>query len=379
MIREYTYSLILKGTDPTALVGPQVTITGGTIGMDRSWSPAVRCTVTFSYDDLDAAGMGLIDARVAQFARLGITDVTTARTGTWDLTIRGYTVDMKQRTVTLTLASYEALVIDYGVTYDSIDLSDTSLYPTAAQMILELLVRACGSDAVPFIEAYGNYNIPAARQSRFVVPGANLWQYISDYATSAGGVLQHFGYTGDDGNLLRWALIPNTHWEQPASVAAYVPPAYPINPDDFPADEGSNTLIEWTAEIDREATDWADHLYAEWPRHTGTGTTTLITAGTTFQFDFNSRGQAGTATTRRRQAFVSRPTWVNDLAARFDAAEFYLSRRRPLAMAQTYTHALDPRLTPWQAFDAAAEIKYRLDSVNHNLTDGTTVVRTSPY
>lgn len=376
MIREYTHHLILKGTDPTATTGVEVTVTGGNIGMDRSWSPAVRAQVTFAYDQMTAAGMALIDPRTAQFARLSVTDETNARTATWDLTVRGYTLDLKTRTVTLSLSSYEALAIDYGVTYDSIDLSNTSTYLTAAQMIVNLLNTSCGSDAIGSLEAYDNVNIPATRESRFVVPGGNLWEYIVDYASEvSGGLVQHYGFTNGT-NQLHWALIPQDHWETPDTVTGYVPPAFPVDPDSAD-DEGSNELIEWTAEMDRESQDWADHLYAEWPRVTTAASTVLITAGTTFNFEYNARGQDGVATTRRKQAFVSRPTWPPNLAGRFDAAAWYLGRRRTLATAQTYTHALDPRLTPWQAFDAAAEIKNRLDSVTHNLTDGTTVVRAS--
>jgi hypothetical protein len=376
VIREYAYTLNLKGTDPTA-GGTPFPVTGGNISMDRAWSPAVRAQLTLAYDDLPGTAQELLDPRVAQFARVTVQDLTEGRTSTWDLTIRGYTVDMKSRTVDVTLASYEALALDYGVTYNSIDMSNTGAYPSASFMILNLLTLSCGSDAVGSIESYSNADIPAGRESRYVVPGGNVWQYITDYASEAGGgIVQHYGFTNET-NLLRWALIPQTHTEAPVEVVGYVPPAFPIDSASLP-DGGSNELIEHTATIDREAADWADHLYAEWPRRSVAGSTVLVTAGTTFDYDVNLRGQAGSEATRRRQVAVSRPTYPPSPGSERDsAAAWYLGRRARLATSQTYTHALDPRLTPWQAFDAAAEIAYRLDSVTHHLADGTTVVRAS--
>lgn len=366
---------LLTGTDPGGPALANVPILSGTLSMDRTWAPAVAAELTFPWPVFDSASIQLVDPRTAQFVSVFIVDVTNGRQALWDMTIRARKIDAKAGTVTLRLNSFDRLVQDYGNTYNSINLSDVALYPDALAMVRSLVNTAVGTPAgsdqgwtAPNVGS-----IPANFEGRFVVPGGNIWEYVLDTVqTSPGGAVQHYGFGTDAGDSLGWLMSAPSYSRTPAQP--FVLPEFPVLADDL--DPGDVDPIEWTAEIDRDAEGWGNAMYAAFPRRVATGSTVLITAGTTFNYEYDERGRAGLTTALRRQVQMTRPTYPAATQAIRDArADLYLSRRAVLARAQTFTIPLDTRLLPYQVYADPQSANYMVLSVMHNIADGTSVVQ----
>ncbi|MFI6424746.1 hypothetical protein [Promicromonospora sp. NPDC050880] len=373
MIGEFDCFVQLTGTVPGGPALAIIPALRGTITMDRTWAPAVRAEFVFPFREFDATSLQLVDPSIAQFVQLFLVDAVTGRQALWELNVRGYTIDARAETLTLVLASYEALVQDYGSTQNSINLSDTSIYPTALSMVQSLVNTAVGTTVGAGWTAPSTGSVPAAYEGRFVVPGGNVWEYVQQtVSTSPGGAVQHFGWGTSGGDSLEWLLSAPTYERTPAH--SWVVPAYP-DPD-ASLDPGDVEPTAWTVQRSRDVPEWGNAMYLEFPRRMATGTATLITAGTTFNYEFSNRGLSGSTSALRKQVQVSTRTYPDTSQGdRNTRAGYYLSRRAPLGRAQTVTVPMDLRLVPYQVYPDPNGVEYMVRSVMHNLTDGTSVVQ----
>lgn len=373
MIGKFDCFVQLTGTVPGGPALAIIPALRGTITMDRAWAPAVRAEFVFPFREFDTASIQLVDPETAQFVQLFLVDTITGRQALWEQNVRGYTIDARADTLTLVTSSYEALVQDYGITTNSIDLSNTATYPTALSMVQSLVNTAVGSAVGAGWTAPNTGTVPAAYEGRFVVPGGNIWEYVQQtVGTSPGGTVQHFGWGTSDADSLDWLMSAPTYERTPAH--SWVVPAYP-DPDDS-LDPGDADPTAWTAERSREVPEWGNSIYAQFPRRMATGTATLQTAGTTFNYTFSNRGLAGSNAALRKQVQVTTQTYPDATQAdRNTRAGYYLSRRAPLGRAQTVTVPMDLRLIPYQVYPDPNGVEYMVRSVMHNLGDGTSVVQ----
>lgn len=375
MTGTFEYSLELLGTAPDGFAEATVKVTGGTLRMDRSWAPAVEIRFTVPFAEFDPASWLLIEPTLsAKFGRFTVSDLDAGRLATWKVNLRYYKHDAKAGTVELVARSFENVVQDYGQLQFSGDYTDTAVYPDALSIVQLLCRFAAGVDVCPPADWTAPLTGPLgpSNELRFVVNGVEPWNHIQATAAAApGGIVQHYGYSNNEGTFLNWVLTSPTFSLTPSF--AYLVPAEP-DPA-LGVNEGSARLVEWQAERSRDAEGWGDAMYVEFPAKQLAGSVVFTTSGYVMDYQYNQRGIAGSTSAKRKQAQATSNTRSTpDPAGRDAVASQRLTRAAPRAVQQTYTQPLEVRLLPWQIHQDENGVDYMVSSITHNLTDGTSVV-----
>ena len=375
MIGRFEYSLELMGTEPDGFAQATVKVSGGTLSMDRSWTPAVQFTVTVAYAEFDLPTWQLIEPTLSvKFGRLNVVDLETGRQALWKVTLRYRKHNAKAGAVDIMARSFEAVAMDYGRRMNSINYTDAAAYPSTLSIVQDLCQLTAGADVAPVSDwTAPQVGTPgASNEFRFVVPGSEPWDYVQGLAAhTPGGIVQHYGYGNNVGGSMHW-LLTHPGYELDPGFAIVMP----AEPDPGLAlSEGSAPLIEWDAERSREADDWGDAMYVEYPARQTSAQAIFTTSGYVLDYEYNNRGTAGNTSAKRRQAqHTSHPYSTPDGPGRNTVAAQRLTRAARRAVGQTFTMPLDNRLLPWQVHPDENSVNYMIDSVTHNLTDGTSVV-----
>lgn len=143
MYTEHTYTAELQSPSHT------LEIIGGSVTMDETWSPYIQGTLTIPMP----SGSVLADLDPRANRRVTVTATakdaagSTLTTRTWDLSLRQVNVNYEDATVSLTLASDEAIVQDYAH-YQLVDLRE-AFYPWSTRYAIEgVLFYALGGATV---------------------------------------------------------------------------------------------------------------------------------------------------------------------------------------------------------------------------------------
>lgn len=376
MTGRFEYSLDLMGTSPGGLAEATVSVTSGTLSMNRSWTPAVSATVTVPYAAFDETSWPLIEPTLsAKYGRLQVSDLDAGRLALWRVSLRSYRHIIGAGDVELTLRSFESVVMDYGRTLNSVNYTDAAAFPSTLSIVRALCQYAAGADVAPAGDwTADQLGTPGpSNEYRFVVPGSEPWDYVQALAAhTPGGIVQHYGYSNNLGDSLHWLLTHPTYERVPS-----FPYTMPVEPS--PAlglSQGSVPVVEWQAERSREADGWGDAMYVEYPAQQTAGSAVFTSSGYVMDYEYNDRGTAGSSLAGRRQAKHVSHAWSTPEpgAERNTVAAQRLTRAGRRAVGQTFTVPLDTRLLPWQVHADENSVLYMIDSVTHNLTGGTSVV-----
>lgn len=314
MIREVTFEVTITNADATTTTAVPI---NGTITEDASWTPRIQASLTFPASKYPTLldGSNVLDAATVSIECVSFTHGFSK---TYILHTRGAREDLLADTVTLDVASDEALIIDWGERTSASTFAGVD-YPLVTDIAEQVLQLTYGYPIG--IGVIGVPPGPPSAQNRVVAPGETYWDYLT-------------ALVGSVGKDLWWSWDGAVYFHNrgtPIGTSMYVVP---------PVDQ----LLSCNVEHSREG-DYADHVITEWtigePTYSivtppGSGTSVTVQNYAFGRADAVNGGAGGGS--RARQKSVTAAVSSSALAPvslRDSMAETLLRRR--MVMGKTTT------------------------------------------
>lgn len=160
-VSTHVYTAVVLGSPNRTL-----NVKGGSITLDEASAPHVNASLTISKPD--AATLAALDTRVSPPPRVRITVAasfdSTSQTRSFDLTLRGRDSNHAEGTVSLSLASDEALLMDYAPATD--DTTPLTMQSSLRSILNYVLGQAVQGASFP---AFADVAVPALAASENLI------------------------------------------------------------------------------------------------------------------------------------------------------------------------------------------------------------------